>query len=84
LQAARSGKDANNRPNSYPRYSTDVGEELGRGARTDLRGSAAGFVIFSAILLPWTLTFLIGGKAVRGPLPSLRASDLDDVKDSAS
>ena len=47
---------------------------------TDLRGSAAGFVLFSAVLLPWTLTFLIGGKAVRGlaglhthpPLPSPR------------
>mmetsp|Transcript_7818 Transcript_7818/g.13438 ORF Transcript_7818/g.13438 Transcript_7818/m.13438 type:complete len:135 (-) Transcript_7818:501-905(-) len=34
--------------------------------RTYVRRSAVGFVVFSAILLPWTATFLIGGKRLFG------------------
>eukprot|EP00239_Pterosperma_sp_CCMP1384_P002676 CAMPEP_0197858070 /NCGR_PEP_ID=MMETSP1438-20131217/31607_1 /TAXON_ID=1461541 /ORGANISM="Pterosperma sp., Strain CCMP1384" /LENGTH=119 /DNA_ID=CAMNT_0043474117 /DNA_START=376 /DNA_END=735 /DNA_ORIENTATION=+ len=31
-----------------------------------VKRSAAGFVLFTLLLLPWTLTFLFGGKAVVG------------------
>mmetsp|Transcript_8986 Transcript_8986/g.16895 ORF Transcript_8986/g.16895 Transcript_8986/m.16895 type:complete len:118 (-) Transcript_8986:127-480(-) len=34
--------------------------------RKYVRGSAIGFVLFSAILLPWTIAFLIAGKDLVG------------------